>query len=648
MLREKIPQLKRLKVGKTRKSRNIFRLGEDDMSKLFRKAALAAVFAGFAVSSVQAASYSSRIIGGGAATVDTYPWMVSVQTKSDGEHFCGGSLIAGSYVLTAAHCLEDTPTSDIQVVISEFDLKNTSSTEETIQVKNVFVHEGYGDDHDIAVIELASPSNKTPVQLADAAFNDAISIGANLTVMGWGNQESEGESYPTILQEVQVPLADHAQCKANYADVEMNITENMICAGLPEGGKDSCQGDSGGPLVYQKDSKWFQTGVVSFGEGCAEKDFYGVYTKVSNYGDWIAKVKAGEVDPFEVSDDGMEDYGEYEGGEYEDGEHEDGYLFDDYFDEDDWDDEVTGWEDDFEEVQAFDLPEFVDFIAIESGETVEESLFVLNTNESDLTLQGISLSDEQNFSIVSNACETATLKPEEECEIVLGYNSSDEEFHEASLTISTSDSDHESIEVELFGALFDSLELDEYFDGMEGIDDEQWFIDGDDAWVGDDENGRFNLTIDSVAIGSDAMLMTNIEGPGILTFDMTLQGDAEGNTLTFVVDGEAVTGLSSERTDKSHTVDLSEGEHHVAWIYHKSTESPAEAKASVSEIEFEPKYDAMNEDEEHEDGSEDDVDNEALQDAVETISDAVTSGGSTDTLLLALLGLLGLSLRLRK
>lgn len=617
------------------------------MNKLFRKIALVSAIAGFAAGSVNAASYSSRIVGGGAAMVDTYPWMVSVQTKSDGEHFCGGSLIADSYVLTAAHCLEDTPVSDIQVVISEFDLEKTSSTEETLFAKSVYIHEAYGDDNDIALIELSSASNKTPVQLADTSFNDAISVGANLTVMGWGNQVSEGESFPTILQEVQVPLADHAQCKANYAKVEMDITDNMICAGLAEGGKDSCQGDSGGPLVYQKDSAWYQTGVVSFGEGCAEKDYFGVYTKVSNYGDWIAQVKSGEVSPFQPSEDSSEDADEY--GQYPDNDddHSEGDYYDEYpYDEDEWE----HGEFEYEEL-AFDLPDFVDFVALEIGETVSDSLTLLNTNDTDLSIQGVSIDNDQHFSIVSNTCGSATLKPEESCQIGLEFKSSDEAFHEAILAISTSDTDHELLEIDLFGAVLQSLELDEDFDGMDGFEDEQWFIEGDEAWVGS-EDGAFNLSVDTVAVDSEAMLMTELEGPGVLSFHMDLQGDAASNSLTFLVDGEAVKTLSSKRSDKSHTVELSDGEHQVAWIYSKKETSPAAATATISQIDFESKYEGMADDagveQETQVDSNTNADNEEVKEAVQTLTDAVANGGSSDTFLLTLLALFGLVYRLRK
>ncbi|XP_056144799.1 transmembrane protease serine 9-like [Lampris incognitus] len=87
------------------------------------------------------------------------------------------------------------------------------------------------------------------------------------------------------LQEVEVPVVGNRQCNCNYG--MGSITDNMICAGLAAGGKDSCQGDSGGPMVSKKDGRWIQSGIVSFGNGCAEPDSPGVYARVSQYQSWI-------------------------------------------------------------------------------------------------------------------------------------------------------------------------------------------------------------------------------------------------------------------------------------------------------------------------------------------------------------------------
>ncbi|GFX60044.1 clotting factor B [Trichonephila clavipes] len=96
-----------------------------------------------------------------------------------------------------------------------------------------------------------------------------------------------------VLQEVTVPIVPLKDCNASYykvakANFPKGITNVFICAGLPEGGKDACQGDSGGPLTTQlKDNSWVQLGVVSFGYGCAQPGYPGVYTRLSQYTKWF-------------------------------------------------------------------------------------------------------------------------------------------------------------------------------------------------------------------------------------------------------------------------------------------------------------------------------------------------------------------------
>jgi hypothetical protein len=102
-------------------------------------------------------------------------------------------------------------------------------------------------------------------------------------VSGWG-ATAEGGSSAAILQKVRVPIVSNTTCNAAYGG---GITANMLCAGLVEGGKDSCQGDSGGPLVVPDGSGWRLAGVVSFGNGCARPNFYGVYTRISSFTTWI-------------------------------------------------------------------------------------------------------------------------------------------------------------------------------------------------------------------------------------------------------------------------------------------------------------------------------------------------------------------------
>ena len=104
--------------------------------------------------------------------------------------------------------------------------------------------------------------------------------GTSCTVTGWGTT-SEGGSLGRVLQKVDVPVVSDDDCRGSYG--VNDILDSMICAGLPQGGKDSCQGDSGGPFMCGNQL----SGVVSWGYGCAEAGYPGVYTQTSYFIDWI-------------------------------------------------------------------------------------------------------------------------------------------------------------------------------------------------------------------------------------------------------------------------------------------------------------------------------------------------------------------------
>jgi len=84
-------------------------------------------------------------------------------------------------------------------------------------------------------------------------------------------------------------VLENSACARSYSsDKSYTITGNMLCAGLERGGKDTCQGDSGGPLMIRNSENVVTlAGVVSFGKGCALAGYPGVYTRVSEYLDWI-------------------------------------------------------------------------------------------------------------------------------------------------------------------------------------------------------------------------------------------------------------------------------------------------------------------------------------------------------------------------
>jgi secreted trypsin-like serine protease len=147
-------------------------------------------------------------------------------------------------------------------------------------------------DSDIALLRLAQPvALASTVQIVPVAGRQDAAYyvpGAPATVTGWGTRTWGEADYPDKLYEVTVPIVDQAACAFNYAATDGEITDNMLCAGLPGGGKDSCQGDSGGPLVVPVGTGWKQVGIVSWGNRCALPYVPGVYTHLPNFIDWLA------------------------------------------------------------------------------------------------------------------------------------------------------------------------------------------------------------------------------------------------------------------------------------------------------------------------------------------------------------------------
>ncbi|MGZ3690782.1 MAG: S1 family serine peptidase [Pseudobdellovibrio sp.] len=228
------------------------------------------------------------IVGGVNAAQGELPFQVSIQ--SSGSHFCGGSLIKTNWVLTAAHCVQDWSSSN-KVIVGLYDRTNNTGTE-TFSVTKVIAHPQFNSetlDYDYALLKLSGDSkfrtidlNTTEIQVPEAG-QDPFKVWTS----GWGTTSEGSFSLPKILQKVEVPLVTQKACNA-ATSYNGQITDRMLCAGLEQGGKDSCQGDSGGPLfIKQTSGDYLLVGIVSWGEGCARANKFGVYTKVNNQVDWI-------------------------------------------------------------------------------------------------------------------------------------------------------------------------------------------------------------------------------------------------------------------------------------------------------------------------------------------------------------------------
>lgn len=235
--------------------------------------------------SLSVSAANTEIVGGQDAIAHEFPFQASIQYKS-GEHFCGGSLIKPNWVLTAAHCM-DIPKERMQVVMGLHDRTKTEGVE-TFEVADIIIHHKYSSalEFDIALIELKGNSKQTPIALNEEELRISPVKQTMVWVSGWGMLRSGGFKLPNILQKVEVPLVSQDECNAP-ASYDGDIKDHMICAGFKQGGKDSCQCDSGGPLFMKSENTFSLVGIVSYGDGCARPNKYGVYTKVNYFTSWI-------------------------------------------------------------------------------------------------------------------------------------------------------------------------------------------------------------------------------------------------------------------------------------------------------------------------------------------------------------------------
>ena len=232
-----------------------------------------------------------RIVGGTLADEHEYPWQAALVGFWQ---FCGGSLIDTNWVLSAAHCFYDN-NGNQTTFANDFDIYlgvNNLNEGTRRSVAELIIHPGYNPFNqrdDIALIRLAETASLScevnTIRHAAPADSSKFAAGQIATITGWGDLFSGANQGTDDLREVSVPIVSQAVCRDSYGN--SSITDSMLCAGLAAGGKDSCQGDSGGPLVVADGDQFIQAGVVSWGFGCADPGYYGVYTRVSDYKGWI-------------------------------------------------------------------------------------------------------------------------------------------------------------------------------------------------------------------------------------------------------------------------------------------------------------------------------------------------------------------------
>ncbi|BCB85204.1 serine protease [Phytohabitans suffuscus] len=220
----------------------------------------------------------TEIVGGTLADPGQFPWVVRLSVG------CAGALTAPRVVLTAAHCVDRTGFENgITVIAGSVDQHSPDAVR--VKARYVVRAPGFRDatkGDDWALIQLAEPLGLPLLPRAtDSSYDEGL-----FTVMGWGATRDGSATQQRYLRTAGVPFVSDRQCGRAYRDAGYPyVSSKMICAGdTRRGGVDACQGDSGGPMVRRDGAgEWVQVGIVSWGLGCARRDFPGVYTQVSRY-----------------------------------------------------------------------------------------------------------------------------------------------------------------------------------------------------------------------------------------------------------------------------------------------------------------------------------------------------------------------------
>ncbi len=254
----------------------------------------ALAFLVFGVSEAQAVA--PRIVGGNPIDITAAPWQVLLRINNATQ--CGGSIIADTWILTAAHCMVGVSPSQVEAYVGVTD-QNHLTRDHLVPVSQVIVNPGFSAttySSDLALIGLSAPITRSasvqPISLPliqDA--NTWPAFGEQATITGWGTTTISGSSSALLRSATVQILTSPTDPKCGEYGTNF-VPANHLCAGMPQGGVDACQGDSGGPLTVIYNGAAVLAGTVSSGSGCADPKYPGLYTRLTSFLPWLRQYVA--------------------------------------------------------------------------------------------------------------------------------------------------------------------------------------------------------------------------------------------------------------------------------------------------------------------------------------------------------------------
>jgi secreted trypsin-like serine protease len=468
---------------------------------------------------------------------------------------CGASFLGGKWVLTAAHCVDDILPQQLKVNVGEYDLSN--GAENAKAVKRIYIHPDYQLDvefnNDIALIELVDSVDNPSITLVSLAESEQFIIDNNtVTVAGWGGRQGYDanggptSNFPYVLHEVDLQLLPNEQCMSLVAQSstdafegtftvnDIDITDAMICAFIPGGGKGSCQGDSGSPLMINTNKGWQQIGIVSWGIGCAAEGFPGIYTRTAVFSNWVNEITSG----------------------------------------------IT-------------IDQRLDFPIQAQNEPASKALEVINNSNLSANLT-FTIDGDVNFTIANDQCNSIAAGAT--CSLTVNYDAKDVGKQSANIIISSDNNDIATSSTKISAqtiALANSIKTQ-----LSSNDNAlTWYSGGSNessAWQLD--NTEAAIVSGNITGNQESVVMLRIAGEGELSFEWSVSSeenteepDKPFDALYLYVNGELIKFISGEIIYQSESVILTADESNITWIYKKDPFSSAgDDNAHLRNIIFTP------------------------------------------------------------